>query len=386
LDAAQPTAPKLLQETTTTIPCPAASSVIDVDSLFEYEDTLQKSTGQPYRICEGYHFVLPEGHSPYTTYPLGLHESLTMPWVPQIALDGRLMLVSRSCLRTIPAGRTGPCQPCRTLSENKTLQGILTRAEKGVHENTGLAFHGFGSLQETLRRKNQRIEFYRLRGLNQARKLLGKAAALSDQKRLLMAISSGETKRLDRVISIALQQKKGARGILASVVAAAQGHYKPKSFVEEEEMKALVVFRMSGTRVAEFNHRAHGAPSVSYLRSRSTIPPIIPSRGRPELHEVKSNVEATVTSILDQIHHIRTGRVLHTVLMFDELATEKRIRWDPKTNNFLGLCREHAHRTSSQFINEGDLEELFKQIDDGNVHYAGEVSLFQFARICFRLT
>ena len=27
------------------------------------------------------------------------------------------------------------------------------------------------------------------------------------------------------------------------------------------------------------------------------------------------------------------------VLMFDELATEKRIRWDPKTNCFLGLCR-----------------------------------------------
>ena len=29
-----------------------------------------------------------------------------------------------------------------------------------------------------------------------------------------------------------------------------------------------------------------------------------------------------------------------TVLISDEIATEKRIRWDPKTNYFLGLFRE----------------------------------------------
>jgi len=74
-----------------------------------------------------------------------------------------------------------------------------------------------------------------------------------------------------------------------------------------------------------------------------------------------------------------SGKVLHTVLMFDELATEKRIRWDPKTNYFLGVCREHAHKTSMEFINEGDMEELFRFIDAENIHYAGEVRM-----ICFR--
>ena len=29
-----------------------------------------------------------------------------------------------------------------------------------------------------------------------------------------------------------------------------------------------------------------------------------------------------------------------TVLIFDEIATEKRICWDPKTNYFLGFFRE----------------------------------------------
>jgi hypothetical protein len=65
--------------------------------------------------------------------------------------------------------------------------------------------------------------------------------------------------------------------------------------------------------------------------------------------------------------------------MFDELATEKRIRWDPKTNHFLGLCREHAHNTETEFINENDLEELFQGLDVGRVHYAGEVGKFASA-------
>ena len=69
------------------------------------------------------------------------------------------------------------------------------RMEDGIHENTGFAYHGFSGLQELLHRKNLLIEFYLLRasGLNQARKLLAKAAALPDQKRLLMAIASGKT-------------------------------------------------------------------------------------------------------------------------------------------------------------------------------------------------
>jgi hypothetical protein len=85
-------------------------------------------------------------------------------------------------------------------------------------------------------RKNQRIEFYRMRGLNQARKLLSKAIALADQKRLLMAIASGKVSHVDRLISIGLRQKKGVHGLLASYMAAAEGVYHPKSFTEEEDI------------------------------------------------------------------------------------------------------------------------------------------------------
>ena len=142
-------------------------------------------------------------------------------------------------------------------------------------------------------------------------------------------------------------------------------------------MKNILIWRLSGNRVAHINHRANGAPSVSYLRSRSTVPLLIPSHAQPTVEQVQKNLEATLGGVLDVLHsQVQPGGVLHAVVMFDKLATEKRFRWDPKTNNFLEVCRQHTHMTSLEFVNEGDLEELYRNLDDGVVHYAAEVSMF----------
>ena len=143
--------------------------------------------------------------------------------------------------------------------------------------------------------------------------------------------------------------------------------------MEEEDMKALLLWKLGGNRVAEINHRANDAPSISYLRTRSTVPSIVPSHKQPTVDEVRANVEATFDGVLEVIHSQNRSKFVHTVLMFNELATEKRVCWDPKTNYFLGLCREHAHNTAMEFTNEGDMEELFQTLDDGKVHHAGEV-------------
>ena len=71
---------------------------------------------------------------------------------------------------------------CQNLHNHKTLEGILTRLKEGANENVSFAYHGFGALIEMLHRKNRQIDFYRLQGLNQARKLLSRTTALSDQK------------------------------------------------------------------------------------------------------------------------------------------------------------------------------------------------------------
>lgn len=351
------------------------AAIVDIDT-FKYEEILKRPTTSA-SVCEGYAMVFPDGKSPHTMYPFALHDTIILPWDYTLK-NGMMKLFARSC-HGLSEGSGTACQPCRQLIKNETLENILTWIEDGVHENTGFAYHGFSGLQEMLRRKNQAIEFYQLRGLNQARKLLTKATALSDQKQLLMAIASGKASRVDRLISISLLQKKGARGLLASYMAAAEGYYNPKSFTEEEDMKALLLWKLDGNRVAEINHRANNAPSISYLRTCSTVPSIVSSHKQPTVDEVKANVEATFDGVLEVIHSQNRSKFVHMVLMFDELATEKRVRWDPKTNYFLGLCREHAHNTATEFTNEGDMEELFQRLDDGKVHHAGEMRSHVFA-------
>ena len=254
--------------------------------------------------------------------------------------------------------------------------------DEGVHENATFAYHSFNGLVEILNRKSKKLEFVQLHGLNQARKLLVKAGELSEYKRFVLAISSGKVERVDRVIAQGLAQKKGIRGIMASLEAAAQGNYHPKNFTEEEAMRALLSWRLGGNRLAHINHRSRDDPSLTYLRRISFTPPIIPSHAQPTILEVSTNVSATFSNVLEIIQS--RIPVLHTVVQIDEIATEKRARWDPNTNFFLGLCREHGHRTSLEFNNEGDLQEVFRCLDDGEIHYAKEVRELFHVCICFR--
>jgi len=87
------------------------------------------------------------------------------------------------------------------------------------------------------------------------------------------------------------------------------------------------------------------------------------------------NVEATFNGVLEVIHEQTAQSSSITVLMFDELDQRRESSGIPKTNYFLGLCREHAHNTATEFTNEDDMEELFQRLDDGKVYHAGEVSL-----------
>lgn len=89
------------------------------------------------------------------------------------------------------------------------------------------------------------------------------------------------------------------------------------------------------------------------------VPAVVPSHKFPIIQEVETNVDLTLHSVLDVVRSQVKLKVLHTVVMFDEIATEKHIQWDPKTNFFLGVCRQHVRKTLMEFVNEGDMEELF---------------------------
>ena len=349
---------------------PDDAQIIDVDEIKSITST----------TCQGYILQFPDGQTPHSAYPFGLHDVRTLPWNYSVH-NGVMTLRACGCSGCGTDAVIRSCKECQRLDKNPSLEGIRTRFKDGVHENAHYAYHGTGGYQQLLRRKDAQNEFYRLRGLNQAKKLLGKATALSDYKRFVVAIASGKVERVDRVLQRGLKQKRGINALLASLDAAAQGVYRPRTYTEKEDMRALLIWRLGGTRVAHINHRAQDAPSVSYLRSRSIVRPVIPSPRKPTVDEIHRNVEATIEGLDGVLAAL--GSVIHVVMMLDEVATEKRIRWDPKTNCFIGVCREHAHKTSMEFINPDDMEELFRCIDDGVVHHAAEVRvpIYLFASV-----
>lgn len=326
--------------------------------------------------CSGYIFDLPLGQSPSSTYPFALHDKMNLPWDYSVS-NGMMKLYARTCELYMPINDDGAvdaetaCQHCQNLVSNTILQGICRRAIEGVLENSNYAYNGFAGMVEILQRKNTVIETLRLRGLNSARRLIGQAASLSDHNRFMVAIASGKYERVDRLVRVALSHKRGIRGIISLYHSAAVGVYQPKSYTEEDDMRGLLLWKLGGNRVAQIAHRSLGLPGITTLRNRSIMPPIIPSPGTPTIIEIQKNIEACFESISE----ILLGqKVVHQILMLDEIATEKRLRWDHSTNHLLGVCREHAMRVNLEFNSEDDLEEVFGSLDSGEVHYAAEVS------------
>lgn len=163
----------------------------------------------------------------------------------------------------------------------------------------------------------------------------------------MLAIASGKDVNVSQLINIGLRQNRSIAAITRNDHAAAKGMYRPKSYTEEEDMKGLLLFKLGGSRVAGIAHCALGLPAVSTLQSRVTMPSLIPSHASPTPMEVMKNIEACFEGIQD----VLDGKhVVHQVAMFDEIATEKRLRWDENTNFFLGVCREHGMRTSLSSI------------------------------------
>jgi hypothetical protein len=226
------------------------------------------------------------------------------------------------------------------LGKNETLKKIILRYTNGVNENTQLVYHSIAGLIDVVRRKTSTIDGLRLHRLNDARKLVGHEGVIDVHKQMLMALSTQHIPRIDRVLRVAFDCGRGIHSMLELVKKAAEGTYHPKSFEEEDDLQALLFLRLGGARVADIAHRIFGTPSVSVIRTQTTIPQILPSPGFLTCSEIEQNITACFEGLLDMLGNSEQNA--HAVLMFDELAVEKWPRWDDKSNKVLGVCCEHG--------------------------------------------
>lgn len=177
---------------------------IDVDALEDLADDVataitsytsmqnkSKQTRKEQQCC-GIRVDLPPGKSPHTSYPFGMHDKLGDPW--DYAVTSR----------------------------------VLVLRSKG--NNPNLVYHSIGGLVTLVRRKQGEVKALRLRKLNDACKLAGKAVAIDDLKRWVMAVGSGRVERVDRLVRVNLARKGGIRNLLDLYDRAAQQIYHPRNY------------------------------------------------------------------------------------------------------------------------------------------------------------
>lgn len=338
------------------------------DTEIVYVRTIKPSRRGCHR-CPGHILAFPPGQTPHSSYPFLLHETTNLPWTYECQ-QRTMILRSTSCTGDVSEGA---CRSCKDLDENRNLLGIKHRIEHGVHENAPFAQHGPGGMVTVLRRKGRMNDLQRVRKMNMAKKLRGREGKVDAYKQMALALSDKQIPRLNRLLRTARRRRMGLHAIIALIKRGANKTYHPKDFDEEDDLQALLMIRLAGARVADIAHRIHGSPASSTIRRRTTVPTLIASPATPTKAEITANIEATFDGIEKVLSSAAEAAPLHGVLMLDELATAQRLRWDDKTNKFLGIGRETASKTSLEFNDEADLDAIFTDLDRGEIRLASEV-------------
>ncbi|KZT42335.1 hypothetical protein SISSUDRAFT_956745, partial [Sistotremastrum suecicum HHB10207 ss-3] len=223
--------------------------------------------------------------------------------------------------------------------------------------------------------------------LNLAKKLVGRDRAVDNHKRAMMLIAEGNVKRVDTLVRVAYKNGGGIRAIIHRLTDAASDLCKTKSFSSKDLKLAYLIWKMGGPRLVNIVAKALGGPSISTVRRHMGSRPLLASAGFPTQAEMARNLDVSLTKGLEDDQEEVPDNLLHEmgvgyVLAIDEIAIEKRLRWDPERNLVLGLCREHTEaKCSLEFASMDDADALLKALVADEIHVASEASVIAAASL-----
>jgi hypothetical protein len=335
--------------------------------------------------CKGVVVHFPSGKNHHTSYPFGIHNDRDIPW-DYCSTKDMFSIQAKHCHRPF-ISEGDACRDCRALTSTPLYVSIMDRIVHGVHKNAPLVYHGVGGLIQVARRKSEQVRQVQMTKLNTSRKLLGKATALDNHKQWMMAIASGRIDRVASLVQAGLKHRAGIKTMILEYKRAVVKLYRPKGYTDEDIMWSIVMLRLGGTRVTEFAHRSMSLPSPTTIRCNTVMCALIVSPSALTIVEIEQNIMSCYCSLNtageDASEAVNAGglglaggpNIVHQVLMFNELAVERQIRWDDSSNKFLGTCHEHNHLIPLNFTSEQELDILCDAIDNQKVHPASEATV-----------
>jgi len=133
---------------------------------------------------------MPSGVNPYAAYPFMLHQQFQLPWNIQI-INSRLTLHSIHYQGDAVINLKS-CHECEGLLTNNVVEGIRNRIERGVHENSPLAYQSIAGLIELVQRKNEQLQILRLTKHTISQRLATHVKTIDEYKKFVMVLGEGK--------------------------------------------------------------------------------------------------------------------------------------------------------------------------------------------------
>jgi hypothetical protein len=158
---------------------------------------------------------------------------------------------------------------------------------------------------------------------------------------------------------------------LEKISRATDGNFNPKSYTHADHQLLYLLLRLGGHAAAELGHRCLGLPSISAAKGHVATVPLVVSPRAPTPEEMQHNLEVSFPTPFPPPPDGSIGPGFQ--IMVDEIKVEGRMRWDPRSNMILGICREHSAEYELEFFSIKEAEALHAGLAKNDVHLASEV-------------
>jgi hypothetical protein len=157
--------------------------------------------------------------------------------------------------------------------------------------------------------------------------------------------------------------------IIEKIDKAAARQYSPKGYTQADFERAFLIYKLGGRSAANIAHRALGVPSIDATKRHIASAPLQPSPGFPTWQQLSANLQQCYPP-----ENTRSDQpILGMSIQLDELKVQERLRWDPRTNNILGVCREHGKQSALEFRSIVQADAVAEALREKRIHLATEV-------------
>ena len=261
---------------------------------------------------------------------------------------------------------------CSALQNDEKLSVILDRGSKeqgAIHTKTNNIFLTHSQLSDKCKSLRKERNLMQLELRHKTKRVERLNSVLGLHKRFLVLLSQNDVLRVKELVAVALKNNRSINYIVDKVLDAVAGIYRARPSEKDKDL-AFVVLKLGGPSLLNILYKANKLPSDSTAY-----------RIGKGLKEINCSVTMTAGSCMDENFDAEYFHDSYTTsVKMDETYLIPRIRYNSKSNEFNGICYQHAP-SNLKFNTFEDLEALTESIKNDQIHVPKETLVIGLSRL-----